>query len=373
MKPVARHLLLIVLLACSASLCAAQEDKPSGAPPPVAVESNDGEWKEFLSPEGDFSVSMPGTPQSTPMEVDSSPGKISYQAFGLKTTNAAYMIIYSDVKIYSEKPEILKRALDVSLERLLSENDGTVLLSEKEITIDGLPAREWLYEYRGLITKQRVVMVKDRLYHVIFAALPNTAFKSGRPSANPDEQTEFYAATAKKFFESFKTMPRRNIAGRSIDTMPAPNAVKPDGAPKTGTGTGSGTAAEGEVDKMLREGKAGTIIGASTETAQNIPTLNTDPIISGGVLTGKLTDKPQPVYPPIAKSARASGPVTVKIIVDEEGKVIAAQAESGHPLLRAAAVQAARKARFDPTTLDGKPVKILGTITYYFALTADVD
>ena len=58
----------------------------------------------------------------------------------------------------------------------------------------------------------------------------------------------------------------------------------------------------------------------------------------------------------------------MKVIVDEEGKVIAAQAVSGHPLLQAAAVKAAREARFTPTLLDGKPVKVQGVITYNFVL-----
>jgi TonB family protein len=45
----------------------------------------------------------------------------------------------------------------------------------------------------------------------------------------------------------------------------------------------------------------------------------------------------------IAKAAHASGTVVVRVILNEEGKVIAAQADSGHPLLRAAAVKAARE------------------------------
>lgn len=91
-------------------------------------------------------------------------------------------------------------------------------------------------------------------------------------------------------------------------------------------------------------------------------------IISGGVLNGKAVAKPQPVYPPIARAARAQGTVVVQILVDEEGYVIAANAVSGHPLLQQAAVVAARQARFTPTRLEGKPVKVSGVITYNFVL-----
>src|SRR5216110_3130841 len=72
-------------------------------------------------------------------------------------------------------------------------------------------------------------------------------------------------------------------------------------------------------------------------------------IVSGGILNGKAVSKPEPAYPPIGKAVRAQGTVTVQIVVDENGDVISAQAVSGHPLLRQAAVEAARQAKLTPT------------------------
>jgi TonB family protein len=88
--------------------------------------------------------------------------------------------------------------------------------------------------------------------------------------------------------------------------------------------------------------------------------------ISGGVLNGKAVSMPQPEFPAIARSARASGEVMVQVIVDETGNVIAAHAVSGHPLLQAAAVRAARQASFSPTRLNGEPVKVSGVLVYNF-------
>lgn len=90
--------------------------------------------------------------------------------------------------------------------------------------------------------------------------------------------------------------------------------------------------------------------------------------ISGGVLNAKATSKPEPSYPSLAKAARASGAVIVKVTVDETGKVVSADAVSGHPLLRPAAIAAAREATFKPTLLSGKPVKVTGLLTYNFVL-----
>ena len=60
--------------------------------------------------------------------------------------------------------------------------------------------------------------------------------------------------------------------------------------------------------------------------------------------------------------------MTVAIVIDEEGKVMAAEAVGGHELLREAAVAAALKARFSPTRLRDQPVKISGLLTYNFVL-----
>lgn len=89
--------------------------------------------------------------------------------------------------------------------------------------------------------------------------------------------------------------------------------------------------------------------------------------ISGGVLNGKAVSLPLPAHPPAARAVGASGAVTVQIVVGESGEVISAQAVAGHPLLRAAAVEAARGAKFSPTFLSGDPVKVSGVVIYNFA------
>jgi len=88
--------------------------------------------------------------------------------------------------------------------------------------------------------------------------------------------------------------------------------------------------------------------------------------ISGGVLNGKAISLPKPGYPPIARAAHASGTVVVQVLIDENGNVVSAHAVSGHPLLQAAAVGAAKSARFSPTKLSGQPVKVTGVIQYNF-------
>ena len=86
------------------------------------------------------------------------------------------------------------------------------------------------------------------------------------------------------------------------------------------------------------------------------------------VTVGEPIDKVIPTYPAIARAARATGTVVVSLVIDETGRVIAAQAVSGHPLLQAASVTAARESTFLPTSVEGTPVKVLVTITYNFVM-----
>src|SRR6266545_3772895 len=90
--------------------------------------------------------------------------------------------------------------------------------------------------------------------------------------------------------------------------------------------------------------------------------------VPGGVLQGKAINKIQPPYPPIAKAARASGAVQVQVTISEDGRVIEAAVMNGHPLLRDAALQAARRWTFQPTELSGVPVKVQGILTFNFTL-----
>jgi TonB family protein len=93
--------------------------------------------------------------------------------------------------------------------------------------------------------------------------------------------------------------------------------------------------------------------------------------VSGGVLQGKAIHKVQPPYPPIAMAARASGAVQVQVTISTTGEVLEANVISGHPLLRDAALQAARRWLFKPTELSGVPVKIQGILTFNFTLSEE--
>lgn len=86
---------------------------------------------------------------------------------------------------------------------------------------------------------------------------------------------------------------------------------------------------------------------------------------AGSVLNGKALFLPKPAYPTEAKN-RLSGIVAVRVLIDEQGNVIEARAVCGNPILVDPSVKAAYGAKFSPTFLSNKAVKVPGIIIYRF-------
>jgi len=73
-----------------------------------------------------------------------------------------------------------------------------------------------------------------------------------------------------------------------------------------------------------------------------------------------------PIYPPVAKSAGVAGKVVVQASVNASGVVVATKVLSGPAMLRQAAVDALRRWKYQPATLNGSPVAVDITVTMSF-------
>ncbi len=356
MKHLARHALSLALLLSTQAICFSQAIKPSSEPTAPVAEYNDDAWKEFASSEGRFTVLMPGVPKELAFQSETKSGVVRYKSFTVRTPSAIYYVMYSDSAEPPKTADQLRAALDL-LPGMLPEKEGWTFLSKKEAVQDGAPARDWLATSSLGVMTRRAFFAGGRLYFVTVFTTPNVAFKDGKSSADPSARTELYERITSKFFGSFHLLPAQGGSATSRNTDPGP-------------GIGSGVAVpEGEVDRFLREQKerGGVVIGRCLDEAHCHP-VGGEHVVTGGLVEGHALERPAPEYPAIARVARASGPVVVQMVVDEEGKVVAAQVVSGPTLLRAAALKAAREWRFTPTLLDGHPVKVTGTVTFTFTL-----
>ena len=162
-----------------------------------------------------------------------------------------------------------------------------------------------------------------------------------------------------------------------IEEHPDATTVIPDAVDSGGKSDGGGTANSGGTTKDGVEGGSETkpAIPERTAPAQPQPEKKIEEPTprevvrkSGGVFQGSAIKRVSPMYPPLARMSRTSGAVVVEVVVDESGNVVSARALSGHPLLREAAVAAARQWKWKPTLLSNVPVQVVGTITFNFAL-----
>lgn len=83
------------------------------------------------------------------------------------------------------------------------------------------------------------------------------------------------------------------------------------------------------------------------------------------VLNGKAIKLPRPMYPSGVKGV-APTEVRVRVTIDENGNVISAKALTGDYRFHPLTIDAAKRAKFAPSTICGKPTKITGIITYNF-------
>ena len=90
--------------------------------------------------------------------------------------------------------------------------------------------------------------------------------------------------------------------------------------------------------------------------------------VGGVVMAPRQTRKVNPVYPPIAQSARVQGVVILEALIDEQGRVGSARVLRSIPLLDQAAIDAVRQWEYTPTMLNGAPTPVVMTVTVQFRL-----
>jgi protein TonB len=230
-----------------------------------------------------------------------------------------------------------------------------------------------VYAYSAHLDEQNYQITMLPPWALPKAATPDEAPE--RPNTPRRAGTTNEAAIRTKLYTDLKTPPhtpppisteRNNVPPviRDFPTILGNRNYTPLGpvGPKDGLSTGPGSA-QPTVRVHVYETEDPRPPAPPAPAPQRVDVLKLSNLVSS-----KIVSKPVPVYPPIAKAAGVQGSVSVEILVDEQGRVVSAKATTGHALLRVAAQQAAMRASFTPTKLNGEPVKISGVITYNFML-----
>jgi len=105
-------------------------------------------------------------------------------------------------------------------------------------------------------------------------------------------------------------------------------------------------------------------VGGSAQTQDTA----TGTATASGVILAKLSP---PIYPPLARQARITGDVEVRVSIRKDGSVEAAYVVSGHPMLREAALRSALRSTFECSGCSD--LIVTDSLTYTFGLREDVD
>ena len=117
--------------------------------------------------------------------------------------------------------------------------------------------------------------------------------------------------------------------------------------------------------QTVKEEPKPVVVTPKPEPVKADPPKSTEPIDVGS-LVAYATKQSPPIYPPQAKTMRATGLVKVEVTVNEAGDVAEIQKTSGPPMLQNAAKDAIRKWKFKPFVRDGQPVKATGFVSFNF-------
>ena len=334
MKRYLSQFYLVLMIVAGASTCYSQGtvvtmQEPS--PPNI--------WKEFSSSEGGFSVQLPGTPVGKAVEAQTSNGRTTVHSFTLELKDSFYHVSYLDFPAEAD-PALAQKRLDVARDGMVARNKGTKMLSERELKLGSFSGREFLVlQDQSAFGVFRAYIVRNRLYEIALLAPTAVVFDNRPISSREEDRSERFNTIANKFLESLEIPV-------ATETM-------------------------GEIELKLRElrkqdryGNVRTVVCSTCDSPA--PTTQAPSSEIGPVLNGRALKLATPAYPAIARSAHASGTVRVHILIDLDGNVAAAEIVDGHPLLRPAALQAARESKFTPTQFEGKTVMVSGIIVYNF-------
>jgi protein TonB len=184
--------------------------------------------------------------------------------------------------------------------------------------------------------------------------------RSAEPSASTPRSIASSAAAARSNFS-----PARLVAPGRVPRIIAMVTDDPSSQPSTGS-------EGGPPGPGFFQGAAGglpsTLAGGTRTVLPTPPPAVVRAVRTSFMLEGNLIRRVQPIYPPLARSARVQGPVVLAAIISKAGTIENLHALSGHPLLVSAAIDAVSQWRYRPYILNSEAIEVETQITVNFSL-----
>jgi protein TonB len=167
---------------------------------------------------------------------------------------------------------------------------------------------------------------------------------------------------------SASSAPQSSSSAPATTPLEAPNEIGAERSPQHGTtDVTDGVGVERGISSIDGFGIVEAIENALPPPA---PRPQSPIRLHAGMQPPRKLTHVDPIYPPIAQSARVEGTVILEAVIDADGHVTSVRVLRSIPLLDQAAMDAVKRWSFTPTLLNGTPVPIALTVTVRFALTS---
>jgi TonB family protein len=262
-----------------------------------------------------------------------------YHEFGVMTTDAA-------------APEELRADLD-GMRNLLEQavEEAQAINDEEGCSMDSAALIEDAASLRMELARDSADRIEWQ------GQVAEARVQLATPSAKKKKKNSFVAVTTRNSSAPAANENTRANAPAAVTNPPSAHTATANNATKQSSAASANNEAQAKPDSSTNEDKS----ESATPVARQ-------QVVAVGSLTERATQRVAPSYPQTARNARIAGTVTVYVIVDERGMVRDVQNATGPDLLRGAALDAARRWRFQPTYINGQPVRVSGFITFNFSL-----
>lgn len=151
------------------------------------------------------------------------------------------------------------------------------------------------------------------------------------------------------------------------EVTPFPSTATELGAPASGLSL-PGLPTSGAVGPVSLGSGPAVALTPAPATDAGPPQAQAAVPVGGDVKPPSKIHDVQPVYPGIARSARAQGTVVLEAIISKDGSVTNVRVLRSIAMLDQAAIDAVRQWRYTPPTLNGRPVDVVMNVRVSFQL-----
>ena len=119
-------------------------------------------WTQVAPAGASFSAMMPGVPEHTATPIATLVGTVTMHTYFVDAGRYTYAVFIGD---YPSAPANIRQTLDAVRD---GNSRGGRVVDEKDFTFNGHPGRSITIEKNGALLYNRIFMVNNRLYQVMF-------------------------------------------------------------------------------------------------------------------------------------------------------------------------------------------------------------